>query len=245
MNSELIEFRSLSDLVSEIAGTYSRLNDVYTLNKSDALNNGIYVLRQLGVALTGDRVPVQVNVSNNLGKIPDNVQLIEAIYKSKCGQPIENWLSDSYLFPIKLVGGMKSPVISKNCCHDTFGINNANRVMRYTVSINYPYMIFNFTEGCVILDSYQFVLDQYGLPSYPNDESVKKAIENYILMMWLKEPTLLNEFDPNKYLKLESDYNLYFSQAKANMIMPNVQEGRNQIEAQDRKYRRFKIPKYH
>lgn len=241
MENSLFEFRSLADLVSEIASSYPRLNDIYTLDKTDAINNAVHVLRLLGTGIY-ERQPISVKVENNTGRIPQEVQLINGIYWSKCGQPVENWVGDAYLLPIKVTNGMKSPILTKSCCAN---INNASWVGRYTVSINNPYMIFNFQTGCVLLDSYVFRTDENNIPMYPDEEMTRKAIEEYILMRWMYEPSMLGEYDWNKWLGHEARYGQFLGAAKANWMTPDETEARNMLEAQNRKYRRFKIHKYH
>jgi hypothetical protein len=235
MNSELFEYRKTDLLVNEIAGLYPRLNDKFTLNKSDAINWVVYVLRQLGKGITEPQI-YNLEIQDHKVKLPGEISVIDGVYKNKCTSLITN--NFNYQYPIRYVGGKNSNIISTNCA------KLAPYNIGTTFSINYPYLIFNFTDSCVGILAQSLRIDpDTSIPMYPDEESTKQAIQEYILMQWLREPAELGEYDWNKWLLHKSLYENYFSQAKGFFLMPSELEAGNIISNTNYKYNRFKIPR--
>ena len=235
MNNELFEYKKTDLLVNEIIGLYPRLNDKFTLNKSDAINWAVYVLRQLGAGSTEPQI-YNLSIENNKVKLPTDIKIIDGVYKNRCNSLITD--SFNFQYPIRYVDGIRSNIVSDSCTR------LAPRNVGITFSVNYPYLTFNFTDSCVSILAQSFKVDpDTGIPMYPDEESTKQAIQEYILFNWLREPAILGEYDWNKLAGHEERYKQYFGQAKGFFLTPSVIEAGNIITNTNYKYNRFRIPK--
>lgn len=236
MNNELFEFKKLDELVNEIAGLYPRLNDKYTLNKSDAINWGVYVLRQLGAGASEPQI-YNYEISNHMVKLDTEIRIIDGVYRSKCNTSPNTSINFSNLqLPVRYVQGIKSNIISDSCA------KLAPYNIGYTFSLNYPFCIFNFTDQCVSILAQSLVIDpNTKIPMYPDEESTKQCIQEYILSQWLKEPAILGEYDWNNWLLHDQKYKDYFSQAKGFYITPSQEEGANIMTSTNYRYSPFRI----
>lgn len=239
MEGNQFEFRSLISLISEVQMRVKRINDLYPLNRTDALEWGIEIMRQIGGGNYTENLHVIEKTDTNIVKIPNEVRLIEGIYLAECGRPLESYWTDSNLLPLKYVKGARSNIISPGCSN----ICNRWGSSIHTFSINYPHLIFNFINQCVLLHSHDFVLDENGIPMYPDEPSTKKAIENYILYNWFLEPFYLGEMDGNRFLHAEEQKNYYVQQAKNFWASLGVLQGRNSLEGRQVRFRKFTIPR--
>lgn len=237
MNNSLYEFRKLDELINEIIGLYPRLNDKYTLNKSDAINWGVYVLRQLGYG-AGDTEIFNLEVSNHMVKIPTEVKIIDGVYRGKCNSSNTLFSNFNSYTPIRFVGGIKSNIISDKCAK--LAPHNAG----YTFSINYPFLIFNFTDSCISFLAQTLKIDpDTKIPMYKDDESTKQAIHEYILYNWMREPAMLGEYDYNLLLGHKDRYDKYFLQAKNSNLTQDQLEAANSLNNTNYRYSKFHIPR--
>lgn len=237
MNDSLYEFRKLDELINEIIGLYPRLNDKYTLNKSDAINWGVYVLRQLGYG-AGESQIYNLQVQNHMIKIPTEIKVIDGVYRGKCNTDSTVFTNFNSFTPIRYVGGIQSNIISDTCAK--LAPNNTG----YTFSINYPFLIFNFTDSCVSILAQALKVDpDTKIPMYKDDESTKQAIHEYILFNWMREPAMLGEYDYNLLLGHESRYLEYFKQAKTANLTQTQLQAANSLNNTNYKYAKFHIPR--
>jgi len=237
MNPNIFEFRKLDELVNEIIGLYPRLNDKYTLNKSDAINWGVYVIRQLGYN-SGETEIFNLEVQNHMVKIPSHVKVIDGVYKGKCNSNNTVFTNFNNFIPLRFVGGVQSNIISDKCAK--LAPNNAG----YTFSINYPFLIFNFTDTCISFLAQTLKIDSdTKIPMYKDDESTKQAIQEYILFNWMREPAILGEYDYNLLLGHEARYKEYFSQAKTANLTQTQLEAANSLNNTNYRYSKFHIPR--
>lgn len=232
----IVSWKSLPDFVSELQGRYKILNQEFPLNKTLALDFGIYVLRQLGTpANTPDLT--YAKIEDYILKIPTNINEIEGVYlaNTNCPTPQTSAWHEGHLYPLKFVKGLNSNILCSNSdCRKATGTK--------TFSINPPHLIFNFTNEYVIIDAWKFYTDENSIPMIPDIESVKKCIENYIVVQWLDEAALLKkDINYNYLLKKEDDYHRYFGQAKADLIMPTQLEAREFMNSWNRQLDKFKI----
>ena len=166
----LNDYIPLVDLINDIVGQYPRINENFPLDKSNALEWGTDCMRLLGAGIFQEFV-YHAKIKDNKIKIPDNLYLIEGIYRSlDCNIQQVSW-QNSHLYPLKYAGGIKSNMLCNDCCNTDISYI---KDVRDTFSINKPNIIFNFTDEYVVIDYYGFVTDENGLYSYPDNPTVKQ-----------------------------------------------------------------------
>jgi hypothetical protein len=235
--NQTYSYQSIANIIDDLTGRYQRINETYPLDKNNAVEWATDCLRQIGGGITQEFI-YHTKVKNNIIQLPDNVDKIDGVYMSKdCNIQQIAW-QNSHLYALKLVGSVKSNLLCKDCC------NTMVKDSRDTVSINYPYLVFNFTDNWVVVDYYGFQKDEDGLVMYPDEPSVKEALKNYILYHWLREPYLLNEISQYLYKDIEKDKDKYISQAKSAFVIPDVMQARGIIERNNNRYAKFQLTRY-
>lgn len=239
MDNTLFEFKKLPDLITEIAGNLSRIHNQFPLDRTRALEQAVDTLRQIGTGVHS-REPSLLEVKNNITRIPNYIQKIDALYLAdQCNQPLQYYYSNTRLLPLKYVKGVRTNILTASC------INNTQCNNLFTFSVKYPNFIFNFTDRCIIIDSLNFELDDNNIPMYPDEVSTRKAIENTVIYNWFRELAYLKEIDWNVFLKVEDDKNIYVQQAKNFWSSLSIPEARNRLDAKNRAYSNYNIPRNH
>lgn len=231
------EYRSLIDLIDDLAGSLPKLNDQYPLDKSNAVEWGVDCLRQIG----GNQyvyIPdfYHAKVTNNTVEIPKGTHQITGIYLSSNEGLVNSRLSPSGLVALRYAGDPNNVLLCKQC-------ENVRANNRSSFSIRYPFITFNFTDSYVCIFYNKFVTDDRGIPMYPDDINVSEAIKAYILWKWMHEAYLLDDIKGDKYSEITQQKSLTLTAAKNNFIMPDILEARGLVEQINNRYKNFKIPK--
>lgn len=231
-----LQYNSLVQLVDEIIGQFSKMNDNNPLDRDSAVQWGIDCLREIGTATNEQKEPLVLTVINGQAKLPEDVTIINGVYLNS---PQFNVQGYQKTYSLQYVAGLRS----NNVCVDTDNNTNIKITSPYTFSISYPYLTFNFSDQEVWLDYKGFKTDEFGIPMYPDIPSVKEAIISYVLYKWLYEDYLMDNIKSEKYQYLIGDKSLKMANARQDLLTPGMLEARNSIYQSRYRYNKFRIPK--
>jgi len=158
----------------------------------------------LGAVKLFDKQICQIKVENYKGKLPDNIYSIIQFryYDSK---------KDAY-YPM---------VQATDSFFRSSGMNNYEN-LKYELS--YGHIHTKFEEGTLELAFNGYAVDDEGYPLIPNDETLKMALEAYVLERIGRKLTLINKLDMQKYNLLQQERHFYMGAAESVATMPTPDE---------------------
>jgi hypothetical protein len=160
----------------------------------------------LGAVTIFEKQICKINIENYKGELPNNiVSVIQFRYYN------EN--NDSYH---AMVGATDS--FFRNSQHIP------HEHLKYEMSQNHIHT--KFESGLVELAFNGYAIDDNGYPLIPNDETIKMALEAYVLERIALKLLLVNKIDNQKYQILAQERNFYMRSAEsiANMPTPDKME---------------------
>lgn len=229
-----LQYNSLVQLIDEFIGQFSKMNDNNPLDRDAAINWGIDCMREIGMATAEQKEPLVLPVVGNKSLLPSDVLIINGVYLYDSSFTAGDYRT---AYALKYVGGIKSNSIS-------IDYTNIYNYSPYTFSINYPYLVFNFSEDRKIwLDYKGFKTDEHGIPMYPDLVSVKEAIKSYIVWKWQFEEYLLDNMKGEKFGYLEQKKTEMINNARQDCLSEGMLEARNRIYQTRNRYSSYRIPK--
>ena len=229
-----LQYNSLVQLIDEFIGQFSKMNDNNPLDRDAAINWGIDCLREIGMCTAEQKEPTVLSVVNNKAVLPNDVLIINGVYPNDTAYSINGYQK---LYSLQYVGGIRSNSVSvdKTCLQIA---------SPYTFSINYPYLVFNFSDDREVwLDYKGFKVDEFGIPLYPDVPSTKEAIKAYVIWKWQLEEWLLDNLKNDKFIYLEQKKTEMLNNARQDLLSPGILETRNSIYNQRNKFSKYHIPK--
>lgn len=235
---------SLTDLIDNVIGDYKKINNSNPLDRTSAIEWAIYIMRECGVKTLNEMPPKHLVVTNNKALIPADLSMLNAIYIVSAPIGTETIGNDNTplnntwqrVAALQYVGGSRASFLCSDC-------KSLSVASPYTFTIQGPYLLFNFTDLDICIDYYGLVLDENGIPKYPDLPSVRECIQSYILYKWLHESYILDDIKDNKYQYLKAEYEERLRNAKAELLIPDMTEARNLVYNTRYRYARYRIPK--
>lgn len=229
-----LQYNSLVQLIDEFIGQFSKMNDNNPLDRDAAINWGIDCLREIGMCTAEQKEPTVLSVIDNKAVLPNDVLIINGVYPNDSAYSINGY---QRLYSLQYVGGIRSNSVSvdKTCLQIA---------SPYTFSINYPYLVFNFSDDREVwLDYKGFKVDSDGIPMYPAIPSVREAINSYILYRWQYEEYLLDNIKSEKFGFLKQEKSDMINNARQDCLSEGMMEVRNRIYQTRNRYSAYRIPK--
>jgi len=186
---------------------YEIIERVFDMYDTEDVSFSVLV-RHIGdaIALIG-AVPIfkkevcEIKIENFKGNLPTNVYSItQTRYINESGKKYAMVDSSDTFFMSKDQSAMES--------------------LKYELSQNHIHT--KFEEGIVEIAYDAFALDEDGYPLIPNDETIKMALESYLLERIGLRLLLKNKIDNQKYQILSQERSFYMGAAESVSNMPSI-----------------------
>lgn len=186
---------------------YEIIERVFDMYDTDDVSFSVLV-RHIGdaIALIG-ALPLfkpdvcTIKIENFKGQLPSNIYVVNQVrYVDKNGNYAAMVNSTDTFFMAK---------------QQSSGEN-----LKYEISQNHIHT--KFEEGTIEIAYHGFVIDEEGYPLITNDETIKMALEAYVLERIGLKLLLKNKIDNQKYQLLAQERNFYMGAAERVATMPSI-----------------------
>ena len=172
--------------------------DSFKINKADIIEWIGESLALIGSEKLHERVTYEVEITNKIGKLPNNIYKIFAVYEES-GKPLT----------------------------ETRGRFANNTLLNYRqYFINKGHIQLNYETTKIKVDSLNFYVDENGHPMILDNQYLMEALCSFVLYKSAKKEWIKNNLTTDKYREFEGDWEYYAAAIQSKLNTPTMDEMR-------------------